>query len=153
MSNFLVLNDGTSKVLLNDGSSRVLLNGEVAGFTLSGTHAAQSLAEPKKSKLVNVFFTFQLLAGPFRGFFIKIYNLEKYLSPKGIATDEVRELFKLDKSRVYKGITKLIKQHNLMDLVELASSDDPDDQNLLLWHYMGSFEEKLKKLGEKLARK
>jgi len=110
VSNFLVLNDGTSKVLLNDGSSAVLLNGITIGMQIIGVHPGQDFIRRPELK-IPVEFTFWLKSKLLRRVRLELLGevIEK-LKPGLLYTNDLRYSFQLPMATLRDKVAPALKR-------------------------------------------
>jgi len=108
MTDSLLKNDG-GFLLLNSGG-QILLNAHEAGVNIQGTHAVQqTIQKRRKTQLIPISFTFQLISNTIPRVVIQLINIGKVLSPRGIYSEELRDSFRLPLTDLKQKLDKLSK--------------------------------------------
>lgn len=121
MTDSLLANDGFF-FLLNDGTSHILLNEHAGGgVTLQGFQSTQVLKKKKRTKLVDVEFSFWLISELIKR--VELLQFGSKLHPYGIYTDALRESFILPLSG-FRQKFKQLKKERLEEIRESILDED-----------------------------
>jgi len=121
MADCLGKNDG-GLFLLNDGTSCILLNSQTSGVQIEGQHGTASVLRiPRRQKLINVFFTFQLISRLTHKTEIQILDFARLLKKEGIYSESLRNSFRLPMSGLMNKLEPLIKKLDEKNITNIVT--------------------------------